>query len=114
MCAPSSTYLRKRHCSANPAANVIWRGEYDATDTIFFNTPAVDSVQTAAQIFSGHHSKFTSIHPLRDTSEEVILGAFQDRVCWHGAPDELVADNTSVYHGFKFLKYVRDLYIQIW
>ena len=69
MQSPSSTYLRKRHRSANPAAN---------TDTIFSDTPAVDGGQTAAQIFAGSHSKFTSIHPLRDTSKEEILGAFQD------------------------------------
>ena len=74
----------------------------------------VDCGQTAAQIFVGRHSKLASIHSLRDTSEDEILVAFQDCVYWHGAPNEVVADNASVYHGFKFMKYVCDLYIQLW
>ena len=111
---PSSTYFRQHHRSANPAANVFCQGEADANDTIFLDTPAVNSGQTAAQIFAGHHSKLTSIHPLRDTSKEQLLGSFQDRVCWHGAPDELIADNASVYNMCKFLKYFRDLYIRLW
>ena len=95
---PSSTYIRKRHRSANCAANVFHRGKADATDTIFLDTPAVDSGQTAAQIFAGRHSKLASIHPLRDTSKDQLLGAFQDRVCWYGAPDELIADNQFIFY----------------
>ena len=46
---PASTYLRKRHRSANPAANMYHRWEADATDTIFSDTPAVDGGEKAAQ-----------------------------------------------------------------
>ena len=35
MCMPASTYLRKCHCSTNPAANVYRCREADATNTIF-------------------------------------------------------------------------------
>ena len=51
---------------------------------------------------------------MKGDDEAHILGAFQDRVCWHGAPAELRADNTAVYEAPKFLKYVRDLYIRLW
>ena len=111
---PSSTYLRKRHRSANPAANIFQRGESDATDTIFLDTPAVDGGQTSAQLFAGRHLKLASVHPLKDSGEDEILGAFQDRVRWHGAPEELVGNNASVYTGSKFMKYVCDLYIRLW
>ena len=77
----------------------------DATDNILSVTPTVDDDQTAAQKFSEHHSKFASVHPFHYTSKKETLGAFQDHVCCHGAPNELVADNTSVYHGFEFIKY---------
>ena len=110
----SSTYLRKQHQSANHVANMFFCGEADATDTIFSDTPAVDGGQTAAHIFSGRHSKLTSIHPLRDTGEEEIFGAFQDRVHWHGSLNEVIVDNSSFYHWFKFMKYVCNLYIQFW
>ena len=59
----------------------------------------------------GVNFKLASIHPLMDTGEDYFLGGFQDHVWWHGAPDEFTADNASVYNGFKFLKYVCDLYI---
>ena len=47
---PASTYLRKRHRSANPAANVYHCYEANATDTIFSNTPAVDGGEKVAQL----------------------------------------------------------------
>ena len=83
-------------------------------DTIFSDTPVVNGGQTAAQIFVGCYTKLVSIHPLHDTGEDEILGEFQDCVWWHGAYDELTGDNASVYNGSKFIKYVRDLYIQLW
>ena len=77
-------------------------------------SPTVDGDQTAAQNFARRHSKLASIHPFCDTSEKETLGLFQDCVRWHGAPDELVADNAAVYHGFKFMKYVCNLYVRLW
>ena len=106
-----STYLRKRHRTPHPAANIFRRNDKDVTDSVFADTPAVDSGVTAAQLFTGRHSKFVSVHGIKDTSEDEILGAFQDRVCWHGAPQELGADNAVVYRGKKFVAYCRDLYI---
>ena len=109
-----STYLWKCHRSANPAANIFCQAEADATDITFSDTPAVGGGQTVVQFFAGCHTKLASVHPLKDTSEEKILGAFQDHVWWYRAPDELTADNASVYNGIKFLKCVCDLYIQFW
>ena len=108
------TYLRKRHQSENPAANIFCHDEVDATDNIFSDTPTVDGDQTAAQNFAGRHSKLASVHPSCDTSEKETLGIFQDCVRWYGTPDELVTDNAVVYHGFKFMKYVCNLYVQLW
>ena len=109
-----STYLQKRHQTPHPAANLIRRNEKDVTDMVYFDTPAVDGGKTAAQIFTGRASKFTSVHGLKGESENDLLGTFQDRVRWHGAPDELGSDNATVYQGSKFTKYLRDLYIRLW
>jgi len=108
---PSPTYLRKRHHSPHPAANIIRRRETDCSDTIFFDVPAVDGGEEAAQLYVGHDTNFTTAHPLKDLTEESILATMQDRVNWHGAPESLAADNASVYRAPKFLKYLRDLYI---
>ena len=95
-------------------ANVFHHGEADATDNIFSDTPTVDGDQRAAQNFAGCHSKLASVHPFCYTSEKQTLGVFQDCVRCHGAPNELVADNASIYHGFKFMKYVCNLYVRLW
>ena len=58
------------------------------------------------QLFAGHHTKFVSTHPIKDTGEPTILGAFQDCLQWHDAPEELAADNDTVYNGFLYTKYV--------
>ena len=103
---PSSTYLQKRHQTPHPAANIIQRNEKDVTDTVYFNTPAVDGGETAAQIYTGRSSTFTSICGLKGESEEDILGTFQDRVRWHGAPHKLGSNNAVVYRGNQFTKYL--------
>ena len=53
MRAPSSTYLRKRHRTPHPAANIFRRNDKDVTDSVFADTSAVDSGVTAAQLFTG-------------------------------------------------------------
>ena len=98
----------------HPAANVYRLNDKDSTDIIFFDTPAIDGGQTCAQVFTGRHSKFTSVHPIIDTSAASILGAFQDCIRWHGAPEELGADNAEVYNNSKFFQYYLDLYIRLW
>ena len=49
---PMSTILEKRYLSPNPALNVFRRSESVATDTIFSDTPSVDSGVTSAKFLS--------------------------------------------------------------
>jgi hypothetical protein len=65
-------------------------------------------------MFTGRSSKFTTVHGLKGESDKDILGAFQDRIQWHGAPIELGSDNAVVYRSALFTKYLRDLYIRLW
>lgn len=111
---PSSTYLRKHHHSTNLTANVYQHCEADTTDTIFSDTPAVNGGEKAAQLFVGCTTKLASVHPLKNTGEKALLGAFDDHVRWHGAPKELCAENDQVYEGSFFMKYVCDLWIWLW
>ena len=108
---PPSGYLRRRHRSPNPAANYYLRSEIDCTDTIFGDVPAVDNGATAAQLWVGKSSKFTTVHALKGLTEEDILLTLQDRIRNHGAPEHVAADNADVYCGPKFTKYLRDLWI---
>ncbi len=50
---PMSTLLKKRYKSPFPTLNIHRRDEPVAMDTIYSNTPAVDSGATIAQVFVG-------------------------------------------------------------
>ena len=50
---PMGTYLKKRYKSPFPACNVHCRSEPVATDTVYSDTPAIDSGITTAQFFVG-------------------------------------------------------------
>ena len=73
MRVPSSTYLRKRHRTPHPAANIIRRNDIDLMDSVFSDTPAVATGETVAQIIAARRSKFTTIHGMKGTTEDDIL-----------------------------------------
>ncbi len=50
---PMSTILKKHFQSPNPALNVPCQNEPVATDTVYSDTPAIDSGVTTAQFFVG-------------------------------------------------------------
>jgi len=51
-----STFLKKQYKFPFPSLNVHRRDELAATDTIYLDTPAVDSDATIAQVFVGVES----------------------------------------------------------
>ena len=81
---------------------------------VHFDTPAVDGGETSAALYYGSNTRLNSVHGLKNLEEPEVLGSFQDRVRWHGAPEQLAADNAPVYRGNLFTKYLRDLYIRLW
>ena len=59
------SFPMKRHLkSRNPALNVPRRHEPVATDTIFSDTPAVDSGVKQAQVFVGRDSLVADVYPM--------------------------------------------------
>ena len=69
-----STVLKK-HKSPFPALNVHRREEALATDTVYFDTPAVDSGVTIAQLFVGLTSTVCDVYPLK--TEKAFVNVFQ-------------------------------------
>ena len=56
----------KRHLkSRNPVLNVPRRHESVATDTIFSDTPAVDSGVKHAQVFVGRYILVVGVYPMK-------------------------------------------------
>ena len=57
--------MRKHFKSRFPAFNIPRRSEEVATDTIFSDTPAIDSGVTMAQIIVGKRTLVTDFYPLK-------------------------------------------------
>ena len=111
---PPPTFLRKYHRSRNPAQNVYCRDEADSIDQIFSDTPSIDGGEKSAVIITGVKSHITACYKTKGSTEEDILGAFQDHVRQYGRPRKLYADAARVYQGNCFVQYLRDLYIGFW
>ena len=51
---------------------------------------------------------------MKGESAEDFLGTFQDRVRYHGAPEQLAYDDAAIYGDWRVVKYCRDLWIKFW
>jgi hypothetical protein len=79
-----SDTLRQHWKSRFPACNVRRCNEAVATDTIFSNTPAVDSGVKAAQLFIGRKSLVANVYPVKTDKEFVndLEDNIQERELW--------------------------------
>ena len=66
------SFPMKRHLKCrNPALNIPRRHEPVATDTIFSDTPAVDSDLKQAHVFVGRHSLVADVYPMKSGKQFV-------------------------------------------
>ena len=70
--ALDSVPMKRHFKSRNPALNVPRRQEPVATDTIFSDTPAVDSGVKQAQVFVGRDSFMADVYPMKSGKQFVI------------------------------------------
>jgi hypothetical protein len=85
-----SDTLRQHWKSRFPACNVRRRNEAVATDTIFSNTPAVDSGVKAAQLFIGLTSLVADVYGVKTDKE--FVNTLEDNIRERGAMDKLISD----------------------
>ena len=85
-----SDTLKQHWRSRFPACNVKRRNEPLATDTVFSDTPAVDSGVTAAQIFVGRESLVADVYGL--TIHKEFVNTLEDNIREQGAMDKLIGD----------------------
>jgi hypothetical protein len=84
-----SDTLKQHWRSRFPAYNVKRRNEPVATDTVFSDTPAVDSGVNAAQIFVGRESLVVDAYGLKIDKE--FVNTLEDNIRERGAMDKLVS-----------------------
>ncbi|EEC51029.1 predicted protein [Phaeodactylum tricornutum CCAP 1055/1] len=104
--------LRKHYKSRFPALNVHRRNEPVATNTIWSDTPAVDSGAKFAQLFVGRRSLVTDVYPMKTDKE--FVNALEDHIRFRGAMDKLISDRAQVEISKKVMDITRAYNIDQW
>ena len=75
---PNTFPMKKHFKSRNPALNIPRRHEPVATDTVFSDTPAVDSGVKQAQVLVGRDTLVADAHPM--TSGKQFVNTLEDNI----------------------------------
>ena len=107
------SFPMKRHLkSRSPALNVPRRHEPVATDTIFSDTPAVDSGVKQAQVFVGRDSLVADVYPMK--SGKQFVNTQEDNIRRRGAMDKLLSDSAKTEISKKAMDILRAYHISNW
>ena len=108
-----NTFPMKRHLkSRNPALNVPRRHEAVATDTVFSDTPAVDSGVKQAQVFVGRDTLVADAYPMK--SGKQFVNTLEDNIRRRGAMDKLLSDSAKTEISHKVMDILRAYHISNW
>ena len=103
----------ERHVkSRNPALNVPRRHEAVATDTVYFDTSAMDSVVKQEHFFVGKESLVSDIYPMR--SGKQFVNTLEDNIRRRGAIDKLISDTAKNDISHKVKDILRAYNINDW
>ena len=102
----------KRHLkSRNLALNVPRRHEAVATDTVFSDTPAVDSGVKQAQVFVGSDTLVADAYPMK--SGKQFVNTLEDNIRRRGVTDKLLSDSAKTEISNKVMDILRHITFQI-
>ena len=110
---PMGMYLKKRYKSPFPACNVHQRNKPVATDTVYSNTPAIESRVTAAQFFVGTESMVCDVYPMK-TNKQFVHAVLQDNIRRRGAMSKLNSNRAQVKISKKVQDILRNYIIKDW
>ena len=103
----------KRHLkSRNPALTIPRRHEAVATDTVFSDTPAVDSGVKQAQVFVGRDTLVADAYPMKSGKQFVYT--LEDNIRRQGAMDKLLSDSAKTEISNKVMDILRTYHISNW
>ena len=104
--------MRKHFKSRFPAFNIPRQSEEVATDTIFSDTPAIDSSISMAQIFVGKRTLVTDVYPLK--SQKQFVNTLEDNIRFRGAMTKLISDYAKVEISNKVKDILRMYHSSSW
>ena len=98
--------------SRNPALNIPRRHDPVATDTVFSDTPAVDSGVKQAQVFVGRDSLVADAYPMK--SGKQFVNTLENNIRGRGAMDKLLSDFSKTEISNKVMDILRAYHISNW
>ena len=104
--------MKKHLKSRNPALNVPRRHEAVATDTVYSDTPAIDSGVKMAQLFVRKESLVSDIYPMR--SGKQFVNTLVDNFHRCSAMDKLISDSAKNEISHKVKDILRAYNINGW
>ena len=105
---PYEKHLKSR----NPALNIPRRHKAVATDTVFSDTPAVDSGVKQAQVFDGRDTLVADAYPMK--SGKQFVNTLGDSIRRRGAMDKLLSDSAKTEISNKVKDILRAYHISNW
>ena len=108
-----NTFPMKKHLkSRNPALNIPRRHEAVASNTVFSDTPAVDSGVKQAQVFVGRDTLVADAYPVN--SGKQFVNTLEDIIRRRGAMDKLLSDSAKTEISNKVMDILRAYHISNW
>ena len=104
--------MKKHLKSWNPALNIPRRHEAVATDTVFSDTPAVDSGVKQAQVFAGRDTLVADAYPMK--SGKQFVNSLEDNIRRWGAMDKLLSDSAKTEISNKVMDILRAYHNSNW
>ena len=102
----------KHFKSRNPALNIPRRHEAVATDTVFSDTPAVDSGVKQAQVFVGRDTLVGDAYPMK--SGKQFVNTLEDNIRRQGPMDKILCDSAKTEMSNKVMDILRAYHISNW
>ena len=104
--------MKKHFKSRFPPFDIPHRNETVATDTIFSDTPAIDSGVTMAQNFIGKDSVVSDVYPMQSSKQ--FVNTLEDNVRFRGAMSKLISDFAQVEISNKVKDILRMYHSSSW
>ena len=98
--------------SRNPPLKIPRRHEAVATDTVFSDTPAVDSGVKQAQVFVGRDTIVPDAYPMKRGKQ--FFNTVEDIIRRRGAMDKLLSDSAKTEISNKFIGIIKAYHISNW
>ena len=109
-----NTFPMKKHLkSRNPALNIPRSHEPVATDTVFSDTPAVDSGVKQALVFVGRDTLVADSYPMT-SGKQFVNTTLEDNIRRRGALDEHISDSAKTEISNKVMDILRAYHISYW